>query len=103
MNTTMIILIAVGTFLLGVIACFLICRFAQNGLFKKALQEAEIIKKNKIVEAKEKFIALKAEHENMVRQQEQKRQQADQRLQQREDEIEAMNVSLEEKNRLLMQ
>ena len=87
MTTTMIILIAVGTFLLGAIACFLLCRFAQNGLFKKALQEAEIIKKNKIVEAKEKFIALKAEHENMVRQQEQKRQQADQRLQQREQQL----------------
>ena len=87
MNTTMIILIAVGAFLVGAIACFLLCRHAQNGLFKKALEEAEIIKKNKIVEAKEKFIALKTEHENMVRQQEQKRQQADQRLQQREQQL----------------
>ena len=87
MNTTMIILIAVGAFLIGAIACFLFCCYAQNGLFKKALEEAEIIKKNKIVEAKEKFIALKTEHENMVRQQEQKRQQADQRLQQREQQL----------------
>ena len=87
MNTTMIILIAVGAFLVGAIACFILCRYAQNGLFKKALEEAEIIKKNKIVEAKEKFIALKTEHENMVRQQEQKRQQADQRLQQREQQL----------------
>ena len=78
MNPTMIILIATAAFILGATLCFFVCRFARNGLFKKALAEAEIIKKNKIVEAKEKFIALKTEHENMVRQQEQKRQQADQ-------------------------
>ena len=77
MSSTTIILIAVAAFLVGIIVCFLICRFAQNGLFKKALEEAEIIKKNKIVEAKEKFIALKTEHENMVRQHEQKHQQAE--------------------------
>ena len=88
----MIILIATAAFILGATLCFFtlcffVCRFARNGLFKKALAEAEIIKKNKIVEAKEKFIALKTEHENMVRQQEQKRQQADQRLQQREQQL----------------
>ena len=64
-----------AAFLVGVTICFFVCRFARNGLFKKALAEAEIIKKNKIVEAKEKFIALKAEHENMVHQQEQIKQQ----------------------------
>ena len=83
----MTILIAAAAFLVGLVVCFLICRFAQNGLFKKALKEAEIIKRNKIVEAKEKFIALKTEHENMIRQQEQKRQQAEQRQQQREQQL----------------
>lgn len=87
MTPTMITLIAIAAFLCGATICFFVCRFTRNGLFRKALAEAEIIKKNKIVEAKEKFIALKAEHENMVRQQEQKRQQADQRLQQREQQL----------------
>ena len=87
MSNLIVTLIAVGAFLVGIAICYIVCRYAQNGLFRKALAEAEIIKKNKIVEAKEKFIALKTEHETMVRQQEQKMQQAEQRLQQREQQL----------------
>lgn len=54
---------------------------------KKAEEEAEVLKKNKIIEAKEKFIALKLEHENRVREQEKKQQQQEQRLQQREQQL----------------
>ena len=46
-----------------------------------------MIKKNKIIEAKEKFIALKLEHENQVRQAEQKLHQQEQRQQQREQQL----------------
>ncbi|MGN1248384.1 MAG: ribonuclease Y [Paludibacteraceae bacterium] len=67
--------------------CFLILRLTSASLVKKAEEEAEVLKKNKIIEAKEKFIALKLEHENMVREQEKKRQQLDQRLQQREQQL----------------
>ena len=84
MSTIIVILIAAGCYLVGTLTCYLLCRYARNGLFRKATEEAEIIKKNKIVEAKEKFIALKTEHENTVRQAEQKLQQTEQRLQQRE-------------------
>ena len=78
---------AIGCALLGALICVLIFRLTSASLVRKAAEEAEVLKKNKIIEAKEKFIALKLEHENMVREQEKKRQQLDQRLQQREQQL----------------
>ena len=67
----LISLVAVGGLAVGSIGCFLIFRYTASGLLRKAEEEAEVIKKNKIVEAKEKFIALKLEHDNMMRADEQ--------------------------------
>ena len=67
MDTLIIVIVAVAALLLGVLIAYLIMKNMSNGLLKKAEAEAEIIKKNKIVEAKEKFIALKLEHENKVK------------------------------------
>ena len=64
MSTTVLsVIIGIAAFALGAGICYLIFRFTAIGLLKKAEEEAEIIKKNKIVEAKEKFIALKLEHD----------------------------------------
>ena len=65
----------------------MIFRFTASGVLRKAEEQAEVIKKNKIIEAKEKFIALKLEHENHVRQAEQKLHQQEQRQQQREQQL----------------
>ena len=81
------LLIALGFLLLGALICYLIFRFNSKGILRKAEEEAEVIKKNKIIEAKEKFIALKLEHEKQVRQAEQKLQQQEQRQQQREQQL----------------
>lgn len=81
------VLIALGFLLLGALICYLIFRFNSKGILRKAAEEAEVIKKNKIIEAKEKFIALKLEHENQVRQAEQKLHQQEQRQQQREQQL----------------
>ena len=81
------LLIAFGFLLLGALICYLIFRFNSKGVLRKAEEEAEVIKKNKIIEAKEKFIALKLEHENQVRQAEQKLHQQEQRQQQREQQL----------------
>ena len=81
------LLIAFGFLLLGALICYFIFRFNSRGILRKAEEEAEVIKKNKIVEAKEKFIALKLEHENQVRQAEQKLHQQEQRQQQREQQL----------------
>ena len=73
--------------LVGALICFLIFKIHSKGILRKAEAEAEVIKKNKIIEAKEKFIALKLEHENQVRQAEQKLHQQEQRQQQREQQL----------------
>ena len=39
MNPTMIILIATAAFILGATLCFFVCRFARNGIFKKAFAD----------------------------------------------------------------
>ena len=83
--TTMIV--AIVALLLGAIICYLIFRYTAAGILRKAEKEAEVIKKNKIIEAKEKFIALKLEHENHVRQAEQKLHQQEQRVQQRDQQL----------------
>ncbi len=87
MNTIYIILIALIAFALGGGLCYLIFAKMSNGILKKAEEEAEVIKKNKIIEAKEKYIALKAEHEQRVQASQQKAQERDQRLQQREQQL----------------
>ena len=81
------LLIALGFLLLGALISYLIFRFNSKGILRKAEEEAEVIKKNKVIEAKEKFIALKLEHENQVRQAEQKLHQQEQRQQQREQQL----------------
>ena len=83
--TTMIV--AIVALLLGAVICYLIFRYTPAGILRKAEEEAEVIKKNKIIEAKEKFIALKLEHENHVRQAEQKLHQQEQRVQQRDQQL----------------
>ena len=81
------ILFGVAGLLLGAGIYYLISRTAAANLLKKAAEEAEVIKKNKIVEAKEKFIALKLEHDNTVREQDKRIQQHEQRLNQREQQL----------------
>ena len=80
------VIIGLVCMLVGALICFLIFKIHSKGILRKAEAEAEVIKKNKIIEAKEKFIALKLEHENQVRQAEQKLHQQEQRQQQREQQ-----------------
>lgn len=87
MGTIFIILIAIGTFILGAGGCYVLFNAIGKNKIKEAEAEAELLKKNKIIEAKEKFIALKLEHENMVQENKSKMQQAEARLQQREMQL----------------
>ena len=87
MSPLYIILIGIGAFLIGAIISYIILRTVGNGVLAKAREEAEMIKKNKIIEAKEKFIALKVEYDKNVQQQNQKLQQVEQRLGQREQQL----------------
>lgn len=96
MSTVLLtVIIGVAAFIVGAGLCYVFFRFASAGLIKKAEEEAEIIKKNKIVEAKEKFIALKLEHDNQVRADEQRKQQREQQLNQREQTLNSRQGELQ--------
>ena len=86
-SAVLYILIAVGCALVGAGICYVIFRYSSASLVKKAEAEAEVLKKNKITEAKEKSIELKLKYDNEVREQEKKQQQREQRLQQREQQL----------------
>ncbi len=59
--------------------------------------EAELIKKNKMIEAKEKFIALKSEHEQQVQQRNAKVQEREVKVQQREMQFNQRQSELQRK------
>lgn len=84
---TNIIVIAIVALIVGAVACYLFFRYSSSGIIRKAEEEAEVIKKNKMIEAKEKFIALKLEHDNAMRADEQRKQQREQQLNQRQNEL----------------
>ena len=72
------------------------------GVFNKKARremkaEAELLKKNKEIEAKERFIALKAEHEQQVQQRNAKVQAAEVKLQQRELQLNQRQGDLQRK------
>lgn len=72
-----------------------------NSIFQqskqKALQEVDLLKKNQMIEVKEKFISLKAEHEKQVQQRNQKIQEKEVRLQQRELQLNQKQGELQRK------
>lgn len=58
-----------------------------NEIIKEANKEANQIKKNKLLQAKEKFLQLKSEHETAINQKKQKSQQFENKLKQREQSL----------------
>ncbi len=64
------IIIAGTALLAGVIAGWMIMRlvmkFRAQNIIKEAEAEAEVIKRDKILQAKEKFLQMKTEHEKQV-------------------------------------
>src|ERR1035437_2800559 len=63
---------------------FALLRFVNKRAVQEAEAEAKLLKKNKLIENKEKFIALKAEHEQQVQERNAKIQTVEVRLQQKE-------------------
>ena len=68
----MYIIISIVTFLLGGLIVWLAMRYLlksrTEAMLREAEKEAEVIKKNKLLEVKEKFIHLKADLEKQVAQ-----------------------------------
>lgn len=83
-----IVIIAIVCFVVGGGISYAIFRYGlkskYNTILKEAQTEAEVIKKNKLLEVKEKFLNKKADLEKEVAQRNQKIQQAENKLKQRE-------------------
>ena len=72
-----------------------------DALIKEARTEAESIKKDKILQAKEKFIELKAEHEKIINQKNRKIAESEQRTVQKEARLSQMLEEQKKKERQL--
>jgi ribonuclease Y len=79
--------IGIIAFVLGTGGTLVLLRVFNKRARLEAEAEAELLKKNKLIEAKEKFIALKAEHEQQVMQRNAKVQEKEVKLQQREMQL----------------
>ena len=94
------IIIAVVGILVGVVIAFFVVNIKNNGKAKliivEAQKNAEQIKKEKILQAKEKFIELKSEHEKVINKKNNDINNADQRVKQKEN---TLNQKLAEVNR----
>ena len=98
----MYIIISILTFLLGGLIVWLTMRFLlksrYDSMLREAEKEAEVIKKNKLLEVKEKFIHLKADLEKQVSQRNSKIQSVEARLKQRENNLNQRHEDLQRKN-----
>ncbi|MGC3977084.1 MAG: ribonuclease Y [Paludibacteraceae bacterium] len=71
-------------FIVGVTGSYLLLGVFNKKAKREIEAETELLKKNKMIEAKERFIALKAEHEQQVQERNAKVQAAEVKIQQRE-------------------
>lgn len=77
---------------------FLIFQSLNKKAKREAAAEVELLKKNQMIEVKEKFIALKSEHEQQVQQRNAKIQEKEVRLQQREMQLNQKQGELQRKS-----
>ena len=86
--TVVTIVVSLACLLIGAAASYVLFKHGlkakYDGILKDAEAEAEVIKKNKLLEVKEKFLNKKADLEKEVAARNQKIQQAENKLKQRE-------------------
>lgn len=96
------IIIPIVTFLVGGLLTWLSMRFLlksrYDSVLREAEKEAEVIKKNKLLEVKEKFIHLKADLEKQVSARNAKIQSAEAKLKQREMGLAQRQEEIQRKN-----
>ena len=96
LQSTMVLYLVIGgaSLLVGAGVAFfvysLVIRNKSNNLIKEAEGEAEMIKQQKILQAKEKFLQLKEEHEKIINEKNSK-------LSQRENEVKQREFSISQK------
>ena len=91
------VIIAVVALALGFLGAYLMLGVFNKRAKRELEAEAELLKKKKEIEAKERFIALKAEHEQQVQQRNAKVQAAEVKIQQREMQLSQRQSELQRK------
>lgn len=94
---TTIVIIAVIALAVGFLVSYLLLGVFNKRAKEKLEAEAELLKKNKEIEAKEHFIALKSEYEQQVQQRNAKLQSAEVKIQQRELQLNQRQSELQRK------
>lgn len=102
-GTVVTIIIAVAALAAGVVLTYLIhqaiLRRRSTNIIREAEAEAEVIKKDKILQAKEKFLQLKAEHEKVINEKNQRVLAAENKQKQREVSISQKMEEVQRKSR----
>ena len=101
-----IIATAIACFIVGGLLSYILFRYAlkskYDNVLKEAETEAEVIKKNKLLEVKEKFLNKKADLEKEVALRNQKIQQAENKLKQREMVLSQRQEEIRKRSLLLL-
>lgn len=98
-----LIIVAIVFLALGFVAAYLMLGVFNKKVKREMEAEAELLKKNKEIEAKEHFLALKSEHEQQVQKRNSKLQSQESRLQQRELQLNQRQGELQRKSNELNQ
>ncbi|MFI3331075.1 MAG: ribonuclease Y [Rikenellaceae bacterium] len=97
---TIVIVAIVSAVITGVVSYFIINKSTENRrkmILKEAETDGEMIKKEKILQAKEKFIHLKTDHDRMVNERNSKLQQSEARAKQIENNLNSAQAELDKK------
>ena len=101
MNYILLIFSVIGGLVIGGLVVFLVNRYLlatrSKTILEEAEKEAEVIKKNKLLEVKEKFIHMKAEMEKQANARNAKIQSAEAKLKQREMQLSQQQQDLQKK------
>ena len=93
--TTITIIIAIISLLAGAGICFAIWQISNKTKAQESESAAELLKKNKMIEAKEHFIALKTAHEQEVQQKNSRLQSWESKLHSREGQLNQRQADLQ--------
>lgn len=89
------VIIPIFSFLIGGFLVYIYSKYVGSGIIRQSEEEAESIKGKKLLEAKEKILSMKEEHEKELRADKIKKDQREQQLQQRHSEIQRMQSELQ--------
>jgi ribonuclease Y len=102
MDIIIIAVIALVGLILGAVITFLFLKMLNKGkadaIVKEAEAEAEVIKKDKMLQAKEKFLQLKAEHEKSINEKNQAILQAENKVKQKEQSLSQKQEQVQRKD-----